>query len=103
MSATLTLFCGPPGAGKTTVARRLEDEGRGTRIATDDWQARLGAPHTDGEFHERLQRALYEHVLELLRAGVDVILDDGLWPPGERACRKAEMCTMTETAAPRHP
>lgn len=90
MSVTLTLFCGPPGAGKTTVARRLEDEGRGIRIATDEWQARLGVPHTDGEFHERLQRALYEHALELLRAGVDVILEDGLWLPGERAEKFAD-------------
>lgn len=81
---TLTLFCGPPGAGKTTLARRLEGEGRGIRIATDEWQARLGVGARDAEFHEDLQRVLYAHALDLLRAGVDVILEDGLWTPVER-------------------
>lgn len=87
---TLTLFCGPPGAGKTTVATRLASAGRGIRIATDDWQARLGIPHHDDRFHDRLQRALYDHALTLLRAGMDVILDDGLWLPAERAEKFAD-------------
>lgn len=81
---TVTLFCGPPGAGKTTLARRLESEGHGIRIATDEWQARLGVAATDAEFHEDLQRVLYAHALDLLRAGTDVILEDGLWTPVER-------------------
>lgn len=87
---TLTLFCGPPGAGKSTVAARLEAEGRGIRLATDEWQGRLGIEHSDAEFHDRLQRLLYGHALTLLRAGVDVILDDGLWFPAERAQKFAD-------------
>lgn len=87
---TLTLFCGPPGAGKTTVATRLEAEGRGIRLATDDWQARLGVPHLDSDYHDRLQRLLYRHALALLRAGTDVILEDGLWFPTERAEKFAD-------------
>ncbi|MET0886086.1 MAG: ATP-binding protein [Mycetocola sp.] len=87
---TLTLFCGPPGAGKSTVARRLEADGRGIRLATDDWQALLGVSHVDSDFHDRLQRLLYRHALELLAAGVDVILEDGLWFPTERAQKFAD-------------
>ena len=81
---TLTLFCGLPGAGKSTLARRLEADGRGVRLCTDDWQAALGVSHADGDFHERLQVHLYRHGLTLLRAGVDVILEDGLWLQAER-------------------
>ncbi|MFG6491616.1 AAA family ATPase [Microbacterium sp. P03] len=83
--ATLTLFCGLPGAGKTTLARRLENEGRGIRLCTDDWQADLGVDAEDGDFHGRLQTALYRHALQLLAHGVDVILEDGLWMGAERA------------------
>ena len=81
---TLTLFCGLPGAGKTTLARRLEAGGTGVRICTDDWQAELGQPHADAEFHGRFQVVLYRHALDLLRHGTDVILEDGLWLRDER-------------------
>lgn len=84
-SPLLTLFCGSPGAGKTTLARHLEAEGRGVRLCTDEWQAGLGVDARDGDFHERLQRRLHEHTLDLLDHGVDVILEDGLWTAGQRA------------------
>lgn len=81
---TVMLFCGLPGAGKTTLAKRLEALGRGVRLCTDDWQVELGVDHTDTDFHDRLQLVLYRHALALLRRGVDVILEDGLWTLGER-------------------
>lgn len=88
--ATLTLFCGLPGAGKTTLAKRLEAEGRGVRLCTDEWQAELGLAPTDVGFHDRLQVVLYRHALGLLRRGTDVILEDGLWTAAERADKFAD-------------
>lgn len=87
---TLTLFCGLPGSGKTTLARRLEAAGDGIRIATDEWQAMIGVPHADSDFHESLQVVLYRHALTLLRAGVDVVLEDGLWTAAERRQKFAD-------------
>lgn len=51
---TLTLFCGLPGSGKTTLAKKLEQEKRGIRICTDDWQECLGIDHHDEAFHDKL-------------------------------------------------
>ena len=81
---TLTLFCGLPGSGKTTLARLLEADGRGVRFCTDEWQADLGVEHADTDFHERLQPVLYRNALNLLRCGSSVILEDGLWRAEER-------------------
>jgi len=71
----VTLFCGLPGSGKTTLAKCLEADGRGIRLCTDDWQGELGVDHTDADFHNRLQPLLYRHALTLLRHGVSVILE----------------------------
>ena len=87
---TLTLFCGLPGSGKTTLAKRLEQAGKGIRICTDDWQEHLGIDHSNEEFHEKLQARLYELALALLRSGQDVILEDGLWQKSERSQKRAD-------------
>ncbi len=80
---TLILFCGLPGSGKTTLAKKLEKQGRGIRICTDDWQADLAMSH-DTTLHATLQRKLYTHALELLGHNQSVILEDGLWKKTER-------------------
>lgn len=80
----MTLFCGLPGSGKTTLARQLEAAGAGVRLCTDEWQAALDVAHSEHEVHDRLQQQLYRHALDLLRHGVAVILEDGLWTVVER-------------------
>lgn len=38
----LILVCGLPGAGKTTLARRLADEVPAVRLSGDEWMVALG-------------------------------------------------------------
>jgi predicted kinase len=80
----MILFCGLPGSGKTTLAKKLEAEGRGIRLCTDDWRADMGIPHSEGQIHKKLQRRLYLLALDLIDRGQDVVLEDGLWTKHER-------------------
>ena len=50
----------------------------------------LGVSHRETDFHGRLQDLLYRHGLTLLREGVNVILEDGLWTTAERAEKFAD-------------
>ena len=80
----LILVCGLPGSGKTTIARRLEQETGAIRLNIDEWVAALGVDFFDFEFRLRLESRLYEHGITLLKLGQSIILEDGLWTRDER-------------------
>ena len=61
----LILVCGLPGSGKTTIARRLEQETGAIRLNIDEWVAALGVDFFDFEFRLRLESRLYEHGITL--------------------------------------
>ena len=84
----LHLMCGLPGAGKTTLARELEQRHNALRLTPDEWitqllgsepsQQALDAARTPTE---ELQWKVAARVLTL---GIDVILDFGFWSREER-------------------
>lgn len=79
----LILFCGLPGSGKTTLARRRERETGAIRFSTDEWMADLGVDYFD-DMRDRLQVRLDQLSRELLARGQTVILEDGTWRRDER-------------------
>ena len=80
----LILLCGLPGAGKTTLARRLADELPAIRLCPDEWLVALGIDLWDEAKRERLEARFWRHAQDLLRLGVSVILEFGLWARSER-------------------
>ncbi|MFF2775492.1 AAA family ATPase [Streptomyces sp. NPDC058052] len=80
----LVLLCGLPGAGKTTVARRLEQELSAVRLCPDEWLAGLGLDLLDGDARERVERCLWRHARALLASGAVVIMENGFWERAER-------------------
>ena len=79
----LIIFCGLPGSGKTTIARKLERETSAVRFSTDEWMADLGVDFFD-EMRENLQLRPNELWKELLGHRQSIILEDGTWKREER-------------------
>jgi len=86
--ATLFLICGLPGAGKTTLARQLEQDRPALRLCPDEWIAFLLADPADGVELDRLRTPVETLQWELARRalvlGVDVVLEYGFWSRDER-------------------
>ena len=82
--ARLILTCGLPGAGKTELARRLAGDRGAVRLTQDEWLFALGTTPWDEPARERIDRELWRLALEILRLGLSVVLDFGLWARAER-------------------
>ncbi len=86
--ATAHLTFGYLGAGKTTLARRLELDHSAVRFTPDEWMAALfGRDPPLAIFREKEATilALMEPLwLRCLEAGVDVVLDFGFWSRAQR-------------------
>ena len=88
--ARLHLICGLPGAGKTTLARRLEADLPGLRLSPDEWLIRIGGPRlspdgtSNGPTRDAVEGIQFELGLRLVGEGLNVILENGFWTRAER-------------------
>ena len=82
--ARLILTCGLPGAGKTTLAMQLAADRHAVRLTKDDWLWALGATPWDETTREKIEAQLWRLAQEILRLGLSVVLDFGLWARVER-------------------
>jgi predicted kinase len=75
----LVLVCGLPGAGKTTLARRLAEEIPALRLCGDEWMAQLGFDLHDEQARDRVEAPFWRLAQELLALGQSVVLESGFW------------------------
>ena len=82
--ARLLLTCGLPAAGKTTLARQLAANRHALRLTQDEWLIALGSSPWDASTREKVDHELWRLAQEVLRLGLSVVLDFGLWARIER-------------------
>ena len=82
--ARLILTCGLPGAGKTKLATQLAADRSAVRLTKDEWLWALGSTPWDDPTREKVEDELWRLAQEVLRLGVSVVLDFGLWARIER-------------------
>ena len=80
----LLLTCGLPGSGKTTLARRLATERHAVRLTKDEWLVDIGSSPWDEPTRVKVEQKLWQLAQEILRLGLSVVLDFGLWARVER-------------------
>ena len=84
---TLHLLCGKVAAGKSTLARTLAGDGA-LLVAQDPWMAQLYPAELrtiEDYLSARLRAAMTPHLVDLLRAGLSLVLD---WPANTVASRR---------------
>lgn len=90
MTATLHFMCGKMAAGKSTLSRQLAEQHGAVLICEDIWLQQLYPTEIRGfddylAYARRLKAVVAPHVLQLLRAGVSVVLDFPANVPAQRA------------------
>lgn len=76
----VVFMCGPSGAGKTTYAKRLEDEGM-ERLSFDIemWRRGIRTVPLPPETRADIEHALRSRLLQLVANGTGVVLDFSFW------------------------
>ena len=88
LEATVHLFCGLPTAGKTTLAKELEQSHNAVRFSLDEWMIAITDLTIDqdayGVMIAKLKEMFWQTAVAILKQGTDVILDWSLWNPERR-------------------
>jgi predicted kinase len=73
-------MCGPAGSGKSTVARQFEQQGM-ARLSFDQeaWSRGITTMPLPDDAHRDIEQVLRARLVNLVRAGSDVVLDFSFW------------------------
>jgi predicted kinase len=80
----LIIICGLPGAGKTTLAKQLEERLSAIRLSADDWMDALAVNLWDEGARARIESLQWTIAQQLLARGLVVIIEWGTWARAER-------------------
>ncbi len=88
--ATLFIICGLPGAGKTTLARKIEGSLSAVRMSADDWMTALSINLHAEEQRTKIEALQWELAKRLLSLRQNVVIEWGAWGKWERDAFRTE-------------
>ncbi len=88
--ATLFIICGLPGAGKTTLAKKIEGSFSAVRISADDWMTALSINLHAEEQRTKIEALQWELAKRLLSLRQNVVIEWGAWGKRERDAFRTE-------------
>jgi len=98
--ATIHFMHGFIGFGKTTVAKKLADDFSAVRLNSDEWMVKLYGQNPPAEhfkdYLNRIKELHWQLIEQLIKAGVDVIQEDGGWSKEGRAENVARAKMITD-------
>jgi predicted kinase len=80
----LSIVCGLPGSGKTTLAKELESSLRAIRFSPDEWMEALSIDIYDEERRAKIEALQWKLGQELLAHELTIIIEWGTWGRSER-------------------
>ncbi|HEV2071698.1 MAG TPA: AAA family ATPase [Acidimicrobiales bacterium] len=80
----LVIITGLPGSGKTTLATDLATSMPAVRMCPDDWMMSSGIDLWNSGVRSRIEQFQFDLALDLLRTGLNVIIEWGVWVRDER-------------------
>ena len=86
--AKVMIMCGKICSGKSTHSNKLKAENHAVILSVDEITLALfgqGAGEKHDYYVEKLEEYLYQKSLDIIEAGINVILDWGFWTKNERA------------------
>lgn len=81
---TLILLCGLPGAGKSTLAKKLASEMSAIVMSPDQAMYERGISFFDEKARAEIEAEQWQKALELAKAGKNIVLENGFWGRDER-------------------
>ncbi len=90
--AKALLICGKICCGKSTYAKQLCAENNAVLLSVDEIMLAIFGPYAGekhDEYTERIQNYLFQKSIELIKNGMNVILDWGFWSRCRRSTARA--------------
>lgn len=95
--STLHLICGLPLSGKSTLAKELERKRPALRLTPDEWMMRIVGNGYAEDKRAIIETIQWEIAQQVLRLGIDVILESGFWSRKERDAFRTKAKTLGAT------